>query len=76
MANVTVYKVRFYDIQTDGISFSRHMATAKGATRMRGDVTEDSAIEIDESQLEPGEDWTPRVFNPRQQTGFQTQDIG
>jgi hypothetical protein len=73
MATVTVYKVRFYDLQSDEFSFSRRMATAKGAARMRGDIVENTAVEIDASQLEPGEECTPRGFNPRQQTGFQTQ---
>ena len=72
MAKVTVYKVRFYDIQSDGFSFSRRMATEKGAAIMRGEILENTA-EIDASQLEQGEEWTPRGFNPDQRTGFQTQ---
>jgi hypothetical protein len=31
---------------------------------MRGEVLEDTEIEIDESQLEPGEQWTPVDFKP------------
>jgi hypothetical protein len=73
MAKVTVYQVRFYDFQSDGISFSRRMATVKGAARMHGDIVEDSGVEIDASQLEPGEEWTPRGFNPHQRSGLQTQ---
>jgi hypothetical protein len=73
MATVKVYRVIFYDMQTDEFSFSRRMATEKGAARMHGDIVENTAVEIDASQLEPGEEWTPRGFNPRQQIGFQTQ---
>jgi hypothetical protein len=73
MAKVTVYKVRFYDIQSDEFSFSRRMATEKGAARMHGEVMENTAVEIDASQLEQGEEWTPRGFNPHQRTGFQTR---
>jgi hypothetical protein len=38
-----------------------------------GEVTENTAVEIDASQLEQGEEWTQRDFNPHQWTGFQTQ---
>jgi hypothetical protein len=40
---------------------------------MRGDILENTAVEIDASQLEPGEEWTPRDFNPHQRIGFQTR---
>jgi hypothetical protein len=49
------------------------MATEKGAARMGGEVMENTAVEIDASQLEQGEDWTPRGFNPHQRTDFRTQ---
>ena len=73
MAKVTVYKVRIYDIQSDEFTLSRRMATVEGAARMRGDILENTAVEIDVSRLEPGEEWTPRDFNPLERTGFQTQ---
>ena len=49
------------------------MATRKGAAMMRGDVIEDSATEIDEAQLENGEQWTAVGFNPHPRAGFQQQ---
>ncbi len=73
MAKVTVYNIRFYDLQNDELRISRRMATPKGAARMGGEILEGSAVEIDASRLEPGEEWTPRDFNPRERVGFQTQ---
>jgi hypothetical protein len=73
MPKVTVYKVKLYNVVTDATLISRRMATREGATRMRGDIVEDTALEIDASQLEPGEEWTPRGFDPRLHIGFQRQ---
>jgi len=64
MAKVTVYKVRVYNVMTDEYVLSRRMATHEGAGIMKGEIIEDSAVEIDESQLELGEKWTPRDFKP------------
>ncbi len=64
MAKVTVYKVQVYNITTDQFVLSRRMATREGAKIMRGEVIENTAVEIDETQLEPGEKWTPRDFKP------------
>ena len=34
-------------------------------------VSTDTAVEIDVSRLEPGEERTPRGFNPHERVGFQ-----
>ena len=64
MGKAKVYRVQVYNIMTDQIVISRRMATREGAEIMRGKVIDDTAVEIDESQLEPGEEWTPIDFNP------------
>jgi hypothetical protein len=56
---VKVYKVKVYVIGTDQSPLSRRMATREGAVLMGGEAIEDTEIEIDDSQLEPGEQWTP-----------------
>jgi hypothetical protein len=73
MPSVTVYKVQLYDVATDHPMISRRMATREGAEKMGGVILEDTAMEIDASQLESGEGWTPRDFNPRPHLGFQKQ---
>jgi hypothetical protein len=40
------------------------VATREGAARMKGEILQDTEIEIDESQLEPGEEWTRTDFKP------------
>ena len=62
MSTVTVYKVKRYDITRDEWIISSRMATRLGAVAMRGEVIEDTAIDIDVSQLEPGEQWKPPDF--------------
>ena len=62
MAQVTVYRVRVYDIMNDNFQWSLRMATPKGAAQMGGHIAEDTGIEIDEDQLEQGEQFTPRNF--------------
>lgn len=66
---VTVYKVRMYNIATDEFVISRRMATIKGSRIMGGDIIDGTEIEIDESQLEPGMEWTARDFNPHSAAG-------
>jgi hypothetical protein len=66
MANVKVYKVRVYDISTDQQCVSRRMATPEGAAIMRGAIIEGTEAEIDESDLERGEKWTPIGFQPQE----------
>jgi hypothetical protein len=56
--------VQVYDISTDKQVVSRRMATREGAARMKGELLEKTEVEIDESRLEPGEQWTPRDFTP------------
>ncbi|WP_156967686.1 hypothetical protein [Methylosinus sp. PW1] len=62
MKKVTVYNVRKYDIVSDEIKRSRRMATREGALIMCAQIIEGSAIEIDESELESGEQWTRLDF--------------
>jgi len=52
---------------------SWRMATRRGAEVMQGQILENTAVEIDDSQLERGEEWTPRGFNQKASTGFPTQ---
>jgi len=63
MTRVTVYRVQLYNAATDAPLISRRMATRRGAEMMHGQILEDTAIEIEESQLEPGQQWTERRFN-------------
>lgn len=60
MAKITVYKVELYHVASDESFISQRMATAKGASKMGGVIVDGTATEIDASQLEPGEEWTPR----------------
>jgi hypothetical protein len=64
MPRVRVYRVTVYDPETDKKFLSRRMATRDGAAIMHGTIIEDTEIEIDESQLERGEQWTPMDFKP------------
>jgi hypothetical protein len=64
MPRVTVYKVKIYDIIADEVRLSRRMATEKGALTMGGEIVQDTATEIDDSQLEAGQEWTPKDFAP------------
>jgi hypothetical protein len=63
MANVKVYRVKRYNIETDEEVILPRMATREGAAKM-GAVIEDTDVEIDEAELEPGEQWTPQDFTP------------
>ena len=71
--SVTVYKIRAYDITKDEFVTSRRMATIPSARIMGGDIVDGTEVEIDESQLEPGMQWTVRDFNPHATVGFQRQ---
>jgi hypothetical protein len=62
MAKVTVYKVKKYDIESDEFRTSRRMATREGAQLMGAMIIEHTAREIDECELEHGEQWTRRDF--------------
>lgn len=62
MPKITVYRVKMYDAQSDQEVISSRMATREGAARMCGSIIEESATEIDTSQLETGAPWTPRGF--------------
>jgi len=71
MTTITVYKVRAYDIRSDEFQVSRRMATEQGAAIMSASIVGGSQVEIDASQLEPGQQWTARDFNPYATKGFQ-----
>ena len=73
MTKVIVYRVRIYDAQIDGWHTSRRWATGKGVEMMGGVIIPNSEIEIDTSQLESGEEWTARDYNPSASGGFQRQ---
>jgi hypothetical protein len=64
MAKVKVYRVRVYDAISDQWSISPRMATREGVAIMHGKIIEETETQIDDSQLEDGEKWTPRDFTP------------
>ena len=59
MTAVIVYSFQAWDQSTGEYKLSRRMATRKGIEMCKGKALEDIAIEIDSSQLERGEEWTP-----------------
>jgi hypothetical protein len=73
MDKITVYKVGLYDAQNDEPRTSRRMATAQGAAAMGGWIIDGTETEIEQSQLEPGMQWTARDFNPKATVGLQRQ---
>ncbi len=62
MAMVKIYKVGIYNVDNDEVQISRRMATRDGARIMGGQVIEDTEREVDESELEFGEQWTSKSF--------------
>ncbi|PPQ15398.1 hypothetical protein CV770_31660 [Bradyrhizobium sp. AC87j1] len=67
MARTTVYKVKLYSIAADEVVISRRMATHKGAAKMGGWTIGGTGRVVDVADLEPGEEWTARDFDP---TGY------
>jgi len=61
---VKVYKVRMYNAATDETIISRRMATSTGAAIMHGDILPATEVLIHSEQLERGEQWTERDFDP------------
>ena len=61
---VKVYKVRIYDVATDELRISRRMATQAGADKMRGETIPGTEVLTTSDQLERGEEWTERDFEP------------
>ena len=59
MTAVIVYSFQAWDQSTGEYKLSRRMATREGIEMCKGKVLEDTAIEIDSSQLEREEEWTP-----------------
>jgi hypothetical protein len=64
MQKVLVYKVQCFDVTAGEKHIQLRMATREGARRMQVEVIEGTGAEVDVSQLEPGEQWTPRGFVP------------
>jgi hypothetical protein len=64
MAKVKVYRVKVHDPVSDQWAISPRMVTREGVAIMTGKIIEGTEIEIDDSQLEDGEQWTPRNFTP------------
>jgi len=62
---VTAYKVQIYDIARDEMRLSRRMATEAGAAKMGGEIISETATPIEAEDLERGEQWTVRDFEPR-----------
>jgi hypothetical protein len=58
MTAVIVYSFQAWDQSTGEYKLSRRMATRKGIEMCNGTALEDTAIEIDSSQLEREEEWT------------------
>lgn len=65
MGMITVYRVKRYDITTDNYVDSRRLMTEKGARMICGEIIQSTAVEIDEVDLEPGEEWTPIGYVPK-----------
>jgi hypothetical protein len=61
---VSNFKRRSWDGHTDQYQTSTRMATRQGVESIGGTVIEGTEVEIDETQLEPGEQWTPKNFTP------------
>lgn len=61
---VQVYKFKAFDIRAGKDVVSRRMATRKRIETMGGTLIENTGIEINESQLEHGQEWTPIDFKP------------
>ena len=64
MPIVIVCNVKRYDPFTDETVIHPRMATREGARVLGGEIIEGTAVEIDESRLEPGERVTPPDFEP------------
>ena len=73
MARVKVYRVRVYNVNNDEWQYSRRLMTVAGAALAGATIVEGSEIEIDASDLVPGEQWTDRNFDPHRGSGFPTQ---
>ncbi|WP_027556336.1 hypothetical protein [Bradyrhizobium sp. Cp5.3] len=64
MTKTVVYKVKLYNVATDEVVISRRMATHEGAAKMGGWTVEGTGVVVDLTDLEPGEEWTARDFDP------------
>ncbi len=65
MAKVTVFRVAFTNPSTAEAMLSRRWFTRKGAEMFeRATLIEDTATDIDDGDLEFGEQWTPIDYVP------------
>ena len=73
MAKITIYRVEFYDVRNDASQRSNRWWTRQGAETFKAHILEDTALEVDDSCLEAGEQWTARGYDPHATKGVQTQ---
>ena len=64
MGRVVIYEVKVWDHNAGDNVISRRMATSEGALIMKVKSSPSTGAEIDTSQLERGEQWTPLDFDP------------
>jgi hypothetical protein len=67
MPNVTVFKIKCFDVIKGEERILGRLATRSGARLLLGDgfdIIEGTGIEVDASQLERGETWTQSDFTP------------
>jgi hypothetical protein len=78
VGKVTVYEIQLYDVANDAPKISRRWATREGAQIMGGMVLEHTAVQIDETELENGNQWTALGFEPKPPgpATFQTKITG
>lgn len=63
MAKITVYRVRRYDIESDNLTDAPRWWRKEGAPTAL-EFIEESATEIDDTDLVPGQPYTPMGYNP------------
>jgi hypothetical protein len=75
LSTVTVYRFRKYSISSDGYQVSHRWATREAIERVRGEVLEDTAAEVDEAAVATTdiEGMTAIGFDPRPRVGWQRQ---
>jgi hypothetical protein len=74
---VTVYQFGIYDVANDEMRKSRRWATREKIQRLRGEILEATAAEVDASVVGRQIDgMTDRNFDPHRQTGLQRQVLG
>jgi hypothetical protein len=72
MSRVTIYQFQIYDVNSDHMQKSRRWGTREAIESIHGNVLENTASEVDESEVMsdlPG--LTDRDFIPHPREGFQ-----